>query len=147
MPLERVTVPDALSGGTPGGTRTGAEKDPKKVEAGRKGAAARKAKQEKLLAELRETKASLVPKVVALSPGPKGISTGEPPQHDVTTNWTPWVVGGVALAGTVYLLHCRGATTMPLAIGRSTMQQPPRPSKPSATTQQLNVSADPFYMK
>lgn len=71
-----------------------ARKDPKRVAAGRAAAAIRKAKQERLLEELREVKKSYCPAAsIPLKDSPNvNIS---PESHDCKerTNWTPWIIG------------------------------------------------------
>ncbi|GFR75264.1 hypothetical protein ElyMa_002183200 [Elysia marginata] len=112
------------------------QKDPKKTAAGRAGAAARKAKEERLLEELRKAKealrqepppeAAVSPKVeVAVSPKAKGAS-------EVSTSW---IIGVVAAAGlALACLYARGATS---------------PSKKSGVgpVRQLEVKPDPHYME
>ena len=96
-------------------------KDPKKVAAGRAGAAARKAKQERLLEELRAAKQSLQPEAVAETATPVAdvvvAKQQEQPVADVPSqqpmpapadpvvalqhvqaDWTPWILVGAGLA-------------------------------------------------
>ena len=97
-PAERVTVASRPS------------KDPKKVAAGRAGAAARKAKHERLLEELRTTKESfrapddVTREHVAAVPGASQQWEQQEPadkwQHNNQTDWTPWIIG---LTGTAAL--------------------------------------------
>ena len=96
-PVERVTVASRSS------------KDPKKVAAGRAGAAAaRKAKHERLLEEFRAAKEAFrVPEERNGTPPKDASNTREhvaavvPKEHNNQTNWTPWIIGltgGGALA-------------------------------------------------
>ena len=78
-------------------------KDPKKVAAGRAGAAAWKAKQERLLKQLQGAKESFRPPAGDGTPAnipPKeadqeqAVSADKRPEHrEGLTNWTPWIVG------------------------------------------------------
>ena len=100
---------------------TAKSKDPKKVAAGRAGAAARKAKQESLLEELRAAKQSLQPEAVAETATPVAdvvvAKQQEQPVADVPSqqpkpapadpvvalqhvksDWTPWILVGAGLA-------------------------------------------------
>ena len=75
-------------------------KDPKKVAAGRAGAAACKAKQEKLLKELQEAKESI------LSRGESGFKSQEEPGPVANVpqekhTWIPWILGAAGLVGVV----------------------------------------------
>ena len=87
-------------------------KDPKKVAAGRAGAAALKAKQERLLQELRAAKEAIAPTATPVadeavtdtettSRRVKQQAVPADPvvalQH-VKTNWTPWILFGAGLA-------------------------------------------------
>ena len=87
-------------------------KDPKKVAAGRAGAAARKAKQERLLQELRAAKEAIAPTATPVadeavtdtettSRRVKQQAVPADPvvalQH-VKTDWTPWILFGAGLA-------------------------------------------------
>jgi hypothetical protein len=127
QPVMRVTAPAV----EPEGPKI---KDPKKVEAGRIGAAARKAKQERLLDELREAKSSLLatPRRTAVQAkqDQRNQEASEPKnqteqQHYVLAShnaasisdgrstgtaccskqdWTPYVVGGLGVTGALWLL-------------------------------------------
>ena len=121
-------------------------KDPKKQAAGRAGAAARKAKQDKLLAQLREEKE----RARAATPPPLGAATVEPvePQvaerrHDTTSaesDWTPLIVGAVAVAGVAaFALRSSRQTS------HDARQMAPKAPMPAA--QQLKVRPDPHYMQ
>ena len=101
-PVERVTDP-----------RQKKVKDPRKVAAGRAGAAARKAKQERLLEQLRAAKESFRP------PAGDGTSANIPPKEadqehtdkrlehnrEGLTNWTPWIVGACLTGGALMFLR------------------------------------------
>ena len=126
-------------------------KAPKKQAAGRAGAAARKAKQDKLLAQLREAKE----RARAATPPPLGAATVEPveptkPQvaerrHDTTSassDWTPLIVGAVAVAGVAaFALRSSRQTSHGIVDAR---QMAPKAPMPAA--QQLKVR-DPFVME
>ena len=95
--LERVTTPAPVPVAA---SPTAKSKDPKKVAAGRAGAATRKAKQECLLEELRAAKQSLQTEAVAEAatpvadvvpkeqPMPATVDPGDP----VKADWTPWIL-------------------------------------------------------
>lgn len=129
-------------------------KDPKKVAAGRAGAAARKAKNERLLEELRAAKESFRPgeaarpastgpprppkdQAPARADGPQECSQGE--------RWTPWIIG-VALGA------AGGALMFFLRPGLMRGMQPPARPKLVATPRQPTVKihldgGDPFHME
>jgi hypothetical protein len=119
-------------------------KDPNRVAAGKAGAAARKAKQERILAEMREAKSAL-----AAPPPPQLSSEEAPPQSDkgkrtaptaADLKWTPWIAGVLALAG-IYWLSMERPTT-------AVMQQQRRPpANPSATPAPDLKIKDPFHME
>ena len=97
-------------------------KNPKKVEAGRKGAAARKAKQEALKEELRKAKETLAEREEE-EEEPVPSPPSQPPQTQV-----PWVVLpllGAAAAIGIYLYNRK-------------------PTIPRPQPAQLNTSPDPF---
>ena len=100
-------------------------KDPKKVVAGRAGAAARKAKQEeRLLEQLRVAKESFRP------PAGNDTSANIPPKEEAAvfqtecreglTNWTPWVVGACLAGGALVFLRSaqtrRPASAAPVGV-------------------------------
>lgn len=115
------------------------QKDPKKVAAGKAGAAARKAKQERLQTELREAKAALHnPEKDEIIPVPEeehtmtrqvvdNIDATVCHQSAVDTNqhavdWTPWVLGGVGLATVVWFVSRTKPATVsnkPIAVNTS----------------------------
>ncbi|MCU7813518.1 MAG: hypothetical protein KZQ77_20125 [Candidatus Thiodiazotropha sp. (ex Notomyrtea botanica)] len=116
--VERVTAPP---------------KNPKKVAAGRAGAAARKAKQERLLKELQAAKESFHPGEASI---PSGKEADQ--QHSVTHahadtplehNWTPWIIGaclaGGALMYTQLLKKPAAGSPTPSLLTASSCQQPP----------------------
>ena len=141
-------------------------KDPKRVSAGRAGAAARNAKQQKLLDELRETKAALAPlteREAARAPtttvvlketaDPEVAVSSDSQSHTAAarTDWIPRIVGGLGLAGVVWFLHGNC-----FAIPSSGVAAPPKASAPSpagtaakqpVASKQLETSSDPFYME
>ena len=95
------------SGETPRATslvvKVTSEKNPKRVEAGRKGAAARKIKKEKMLNDLQKAKESILTRTPAEPQNPN------PPKHEHHCSFeSKWVVGcaaAVAAAIFIWLLH------------------------------------------
>ena len=145
--------------------KSAAQKDPRKVAAGRAGAAARKAKQQKLLDELREAKAALEPATPPVDVVPPERSAQAPPkdaavpavattrqqQTAARTDWIPWIIGGLGLAGVVWFLRGNG-----FAITTRGVAAPPKASAPSpagtaakqpVASKQLETSSSPFYME
>ena len=106
--LERVTTPAPVVA-----SPTAKPKDPKKVAAGRAGATARKAKQERLLEELRAAKEAIAPAATPVAdeapkeqPVTQSVKQQPMPapadpvvalQH-VKADWTPWILVGAGLA-------------------------------------------------
>ena len=90
-------------------------KDPKKLAAGRAGAAARKAKQERLLKQLRGAKESFRPPAGDGTPAnipPKEADSKDqeqavsrPERREGLTNWTPWIVGACHTGGALVFLR------------------------------------------
>ena len=127
-------------------------KDPKKVSAGRAGAAARKAKQGRLLEELRAAKeqARATP-----APAPTTVEPVEPtrPQvterrHDATSSdWTPVIVGAVAVAGVAAFALRSRQTTHGVVDTRQTTLAAPKAAEPMPAAQQLKARPDPHYMQ
>ena len=162
--MERVTAepPTPLAQGN---------KDPKKQAAGRAGAAARKAKQEKILDELRNAKAAMreqsdvattaasanamqgnskeVPSVkpyedAVHQPKPSAVAKSNSPPDD----WTPYIFAGlVALGGLALVIRDKrtpnNSSSPPTA-------NPPRPRAPTAVAplvgSHLKLDVDPFIM-
>lgn len=95
-------------------------KNPKRVTAGKAGAAARKANQQKLLDELREKKAALKSDVTGVAEPRERL--GEPTRdaysHGIRSNgithteWTIWIVGGLGLAAGLWFLSERQNTAV-----------------------------------
>ena len=110
------------------------QKNPNRVAAGRAGAAARKAKQERVLGELQDVKTSLklsdddddVVQVAA----PRRHYKSEPPKG----SWYSWIlptgIGILAVVGIIYNMYGKTATP---------------PAAP--TTPHAQLKADPFYME
>lgn len=139
--LERVTEPTHPALETtpkPAGARR--QKDPKKVAAGQAGAAARKAKHQQLLAELQEAKRSIAPPLPsggAQALDTQDVSSGEltqtaaspsrtpRPAVPAATDWTPWIAGGLGLAGILWVVTKR--TPVPLQCKRARTTPPPGP--------------------
>ena len=125
-------------------------KDPKKVVAGRAGAAARKAKQEERLEQLRVAKESFRP------PAGDGTSANIPPKEAAAvsadkrperreglTNWTPWVVGACLAGGALVFLR-NAQTRSPASVAAAPVDSAPKQPAPGA--KQLKTR-DPFYME
>ena len=152
---------------------TAKSKDPKKVAAGRAGAAARKAKQESLLEELRAAKQSLQTEAVAEAATPVAdVVPKEQPVADVPSqqpmpaprdpvvalqhvkaDWTPWIL----LVGAGLAALCVWRSPLVKLTERQQKQQHPEARssgamlarQPPATprcAQHLKVPDDPFYM-
>lgn len=154
QPVERVTTPEP--------SKTLAKpKDPKKVAAGHAGAAARKAKQEKLLEEFRAAKETLCSDVSekrrqdALS-APKELERGEPVSEAPAVqerDWTPWIIGAAGLGGIVLFQHLQPAAAQQhqktaQSESRAPGDSTPKPvAKPPPCAKQLKVATDPFYME
>ena len=117
-------------------------KDPKKVTAGRAGAAARKTKQEeRLLEQLRVAKEPFRP---SAPPTPRracqySSSSGAVSQlerREGLTNWAPWVIGACLAGGAlVFLRQTRSPATGPVDSA---------PKQPAPDAKQLKTR-DPFY--
>ena len=152
---------------------TAKSKDPKKIAAGRAGAAARKAKQESLLEELRAAKQSLQTEAVAEAATPvadvvvakqqeQPVAKQQPmpapgdPWDPVKADWTPWIL----LVGAGLAALCVWRSPLVKLTERQQKQQHPearssgatlaRQPDPRSTTpqcaQQLKVP-DPFHME
>ena len=155
-------VPVSSSAASP----TAKPKDPKKVVAGRAGAAARRAKQQALLEELRAAKHSLQPEAEAATPVADvvvadGMSQQEQPvvkqqpmpapAADVKADWTPWILVGAGLAALcvwrsplvkLKLTEGQQKPQHPEARSSGTSQPPPTPR----CAQHLKAP-DPFHME
>lgn len=163
MPVERVTTPEPETTKHMQAYRR--EKDPKKVAAGRAGAAARKAKQEQILAELRRAKESLHSLAVLEPAAPPELVRSEeasiPPaaraaviakqqaESSGQPNWTPWIIGACLVGGALMFLFPRNmhANTQLSAVptGQQVKSQASMAAKRGA--QHLKVSPNPFYME
>ena len=149
---------------------TAKSKDPKKVAAGRAGAAARKAKQESLLEELRAAKQSLQTEAVAEAATPvadvvvakqqeQPVAKQQPmpapgdPGDPVKADWTPWIL----LVGAGLAALCVWRSPLVKLTERQQKQQHPEARSSGATlarqppatprcAQHLKVPDDPFYM-
>ena len=152
---------------------TAKSKDPQKVAAGRAGAAARKAKQESLLEELRAAKQSLQTEAVAEAATPVADvvpkeqpvakqqpmpAPGDPVvalQH-VKADWTPWILlvgAGLAALCVTYMsrsplvkLTERQQKQQHPEARSSGARQPDGTSTTPRGAQQLKVT-DPFHME
>ena len=140
---------------------TAKSKDPQKVAAGRAGAAARKAKQERLLEELRAAKQSLRPEAVAEAATPvadvvvaDGTSQQEQPMpapadpgDPVKADWTPWILVGAGLAALCLVkLTFRQQKQQHPEAARSASSGARQPPPTPRCAQHLKVPDDPFYM-
>ena len=143
---------------------TAKSKDPKKVAAGRAGAAARRACQESLLAELHAAKEAIAPAATPVAdeavtqssceatkqqPMPAPVDPGDP----VKADWTPWIL----LVGAGLAALCVWRSPLVKLTERQQKQQHPEArssgaSQPDGTSttprcaQHLKVADDPFYM-
>ena len=143
---ERVTLAPEV----PSEAVTLRSKDPKKVVAGRAGAAARKAKQERVLEELRAAKASLKHSDTShAATNRHDEPTPKPAQRHDTSPWTSLIIGGAGLAAIGYMLNMRAnrhktrsVVTQSAEKVASADAQQQLPDTP-----QLKVSTDPFYMQ
>jgi hypothetical protein len=125
------------------------EKDLKKVAAGRAGAAARKAKQERLLEELRVAKASLTPTPSTDSAPLRVATAGQTVAQEQVSSWTPWIIGTAGLVGALVLLHSNFATAPSLqsATPKQVAQQRRQDTPTSSVVKQLKDYHDPFDME
>ena len=157
MPVARVTAP-APAPVVP------KMKDPKKVAAGRAGAAARRVRQESLLAELRAAKEAINPRSEAVATRSVAATLAEQqqpvakqqPMHapaaDVKADWTPWLLFGGAGLAVLYMLSMRTPmppTKLTVSGARQQKQQHPEVGPPPRTprcAQHLKVP-DPFLME
>ena len=161
-----MTTPAPVPVSSSAASLTAKPKDPKKVVAGRAGAAARRAKQQALLEELRAAKQSLQPDAVAEAATPvadvvvtqsvkqqeQPVAKQRPmpaPAADVKSDWTPWILVGAGLAALcvwrsplVKLTERQQKQQHPEARSSGASQPPPTPR----CAQHLKVSDDPFYM-
>ena len=122
---------------------TAKSKDPKKVAAGRAGAAARKAKQESLLEELRAAKQSLQTEAVAeavtpvadVVPKEQPVAKQQPmpapgdPGDPVKADWTPWIL----LVGAGLAALCVWRSPLVKLTERQQKQQHPEARSSGAT--------------
>ena len=151
------------------------QKDPKKVAAGRAGAAARKAKQERVLEELRTVKATLKGSCEAsettcqakphehcdtahsAAGGQDKDKNGNavPSEHLAarhyvsSTSWTPWILAIAGIAAVSMYASCRVKPGM-MPASLLTARQAPKNELSSLqppVTQHLKVGKDPFYME
>ena len=140
------------------------EKDPKKVAAGRAGAAARKTKQEKLLVELREAKTTLstrqeqeLPMVKSMAKPSVDLAEKPEPTDTVYRNWILWAVGGIGIASIAVFLcqHDSQHDRKDQPVLRHSTPRPqypvsggsPNTTKPLESDKQLKKDLNPFYME
>ena len=135
-------------------------KDPKKVTAGRAGAAARKAKQqERLLEQLRTAKESFrppppnspTPPIAApanIPPKEADQAVSRPERREGLTNWTPWIVGACLTGGALVFLR-NAKTRSPASVAAGPVDSAPKQpvDKPPRPDRQLKASPEPFYME
>ena len=121
-------------------------KNPKKVQAGQKGAASRKAKYEQLLAELQRAKASLANTKSAVTQTSKEKSESrqseQPHEEHSTTSWSPYIVGGLGIACALWLMSQHKCKEAAVRTSVTSKEQKIIPS-----VKQLNIGSDPFYMQ
>ena len=110
------------------------KKDPKRVEAGRKGAAVRNAKQKALLEQLQKAKEGFRPSHDHTA-AEAGVSAAAPESDSVaSTEWTAYALAGAAVAvGAAALWYVRSA--------------PQQPAVSTNTKTVLNKQPDLFYME
>ena len=142
--LERVTDP-----------RQKKVKDPKKVSAGRGGAAARKAKQERLLEQIRAAKESVRPDGTSASIPLKEADskdqehTDKRPEHnrEGLINWTHWIIWACLTGGALMFLR-NTQTRSPASVAAGPVDSSPKqPVDKPPSAKQLEASPDPFYME
>ena len=133
-------------------------KDPNKVAAGRADAAARKAKQERLLEQLRGAKESFRPPAGDGRPAnipPKeadqeqAVSADKRPEHNFeVNNWTPWIVGACLTGGALMFLR-NTQTRSPASVAAGPVDSAPKQyvDNPPRPDRQLKTGPDPFYME
>jgi len=126
------------------------QKDPKKVAAGRAGAASRKAKQERLEEELRKATelqvgTSGAPASAYVAPQASPPSDVPAPTPHAVGSTFPWVIGVAAFLGVAYWAASRRA---PVNLPAPPPATPP-PAQPATPppAQQLKVAHNPFYME
>lgn len=132
------------------------EKDPKRVAAGRAGAAARKANQAKLQKELMAAKEAMrcdtdTVNIAAANTVPARTVKQ---QESASTDWTPWIIA--AAAAGVVMFQCMqppvGQKQQKTAQGQvSVVESTPKPEvlqlDNTTCAKQLKVAANPFYME
>ena len=126
--------------------------------AGRAGAATWKAKQERLLEQLRGAKESFRPPAGNGTPAnipPKeadqeqAVSADKRPKHNrEVTNWTPWIVGACLTGGALMFLR-NTQTRSPASVAAGPVDTAPKQpvDKPPRRDRQLKTGPDPFYME
>ena len=139
QPVLRVTAET-----TPAPCRSPRQKDPRKVAAGRAGAAARRAKAERLERELAQAKESLRdPTYAPVAPLHSNEEAPRSDKKEAAGSISPWGVGAlVAAAGLAYWAASR----------RAPVEPPPKEKKPpvlsqDSPAQQLKVKPNPHYME
>ena len=136
-------------------------KDPKKVAAGQAGAAAKKAKQERLLEELRAAKQSLQPEADAETATPvadvvvakqqeRPMPAPADPGDPVKADWTSWILFGAGIAALCVwrspLVKLTERQQKHPEARSSGASQPDGMSTTPRGAQHLKVPNDPFYM-
>lgn len=124
-------------------TRT---KDPKKQAAGRAGAAARKAKQERLLKELRAAKEAIAPATTPVADGAVTQSVKQLRAVEAAADWTPWILVGAGLAALcATYMSCSPLVKQTVIGARQQKQLHPEaaPSAPSGASQPDGTSTTP----
>ena len=114
------------------------QKDPKKVAAGRAGAAARK---ERKLVKLREAKANIltIPDVDTTADATAVV----PSQHTTAVetytaqSWVPFIAGGLVLVGAVWVTQRPAKAQL----------DAPRPPPIKVIDKQLDIRRDPLHME
>ncbi|MEW8148445.1 MAG: hypothetical protein AB2794_14760 [Candidatus Thiodiazotropha endolucinida] len=118
-------------------------KDPKKVAAGRAGAAAR---QKRLLEQLQAAKESLRPPVSAADNDGTSASPKEAKRTDERPepNWIPWIIGACLAGGS--LAYVFAGENMRLRASPASMAAGPE-AKVQDKPPQLKACPDPHYME
>ena len=116
-------------------------KDPKRVAAGRAGAAAR---QKRLVEQLQAAKESLRPPISAADKDGKSASPKEAKRTDKRPepNWVPWIIGACLAGGS--LAYVFAGENMSLRASPASVAAGPAPK---VRDPQLKACPDPHYME
>ena len=117
-----------------------------------------KAKQERLLEQLRAAKESFRPPAGEASIPPKGADskdqehTDKRPEHNCEglTHWTPWIIGACLTGGALMFLRNTQIqqTRSPASVAAGPVDSAPKqPVDKPPGAKQLEANPDPFYMQ